>query len=174
MIKKILFIIVTGLMSSCGFLFANKPISNEPHQGNHIKVWIDGERSQALTEPVFNGVNFFKYISGPGLWFVDDSVSGKPQFEYSFDDTVLGKFVEAKATIERHTPESYLGWETIYTNLSIPSADFAPGYTIPSSHFQLGEDDKMLESLPSGTYLVRLFVYGEKDWDSQVIFMMVS
>lgn len=157
-----------GLISPAVFI-----PGDQPHHGNALCVWVDGQRTEPLATSTFNGMNFFNHISGSGLWQVNGNVAAAPELKYQIDYGKLGEFTQAKATFEKFNPTGNLHWETYYSNLSAPTSEFEPGYNVASSHFQTAESDQVLNALPSGTYLVRLFVYGNKDWDTQAVFVSI-
>lgn len=150
------------------------PIKDVPHEGYGLKVWIDGKRTYPIDVPVYQGLNFFQHVSGPGLWKIDNTVSGNPVFEYAIDKDKLGLFVEAKATFEKLKENEAGISEPFYSNLSGYTSDFQPGYSVMAENFQTAESDDVIAELPSGKYLVRLFVNGSKEWDSQTIFINIE
>ena len=168
---KYISLLVILAISNCSVVV---PFKQADHEGYDLKVWIDGKRTHPMDMPVFQGLNYFQHISGPGLWKIDSPVSGQPVFEYTFDSAKLGQFVEAKATFEKLREHEAGLFEPFYSNLSGYTSEFSPGYAIKADNFQTAESDEVISRLPAGNYLVRIFVSGSKGWDSQAIFVHIQ
>lgn len=169
--KTGLILIIALLFGSC--VHSIKPEAKGLQQGHDLKVTIDGKRSVPLTSTVFRNVDFFNRVSHAALWQIESPVSGNPGFYYEIDREVLGEFSSARVIIEK-TGSEKVHWEHFYSNLSSPSEEFEPRYTVKAEDFIRGEDATGLASLPPGIYLMRIYVYGSKNWDSQAIFVEVA
>ena len=170
---KILLISATLALISCG-LRKVPLVRGGPHEGYDISVWIDGTQSSPKDSAVFLDKDYFSQVGGDRLWEVDSSISSQPKFEYRVDREIIGDVTSARAMLESPSKDGKGIWDPIYFNLSDPSDEFQPGWVVESENFEYADGKKAPDGLPSGTYLVRFFVYGTKSWDTQNIFVRVE